>query len=199
MIEYMAFNVYKKKLERVNEWREQVISDANGLIESYKWQAANDPYFEIDDDTETIINHEPVIDYDDATTIIVLASQGYATAESDVVMTYEDELENVKELESDLDNVIKVVQSLEREFEPIKFDTSNKSISTYLTFQRCDFEAFRESFEGALDFDSFIMTDDATSFTVRISDHEPGSYYDEAADRTRYYRSNFVEADPNNF
>lgn len=199
MIKYIGFNVYRNKLKRVHEWREQVISDANSLIEAFKWEAENEPYFETDDDTEKIINHAPITNYDDATEIIVLASQGNATAETDVVTTYEDELNSIKELENELDKVLKIVEALENEFTPVQFSTSNKSISTYLTFQRCDFNALRESFEGSLDYDNFVLTDDATTFTVRISDHEPGSYYSEATDQTKHYPSNYVMADVNFF
>ena len=55
----------------------------------------------------------------------------------------------------------------------LKAQDSRKSLSTYLTLPASEFEQFRTQFTAAADFSTVEVTD---VFTVRISDHETGSY-----------------------
>ncbi len=110
------------------------------------------------------------------------------------------ELEEEKaDLEFDLKKVFKIINEIKQVVTVSSVEASHRSISTYLAIPMDQYEKFMEAFDGVADIDNYTRGENEKQFGVRISDHESGSHYVEALDRSFNYDSDYINIDINRY
>ncbi|WP_208423125.1 hypothetical protein [Latilactobacillus fragifolii] len=198
------FKLYNNMVDEIKNNKQAAIAGATGLIEAFNYDYAaldEDERDYVDDSLLVLLKKPEVKTIEDAEKVIDLMDDGVANPDSEAITKYYKLLEDLKDIERDLNKVIKIVDELaEYGFKPKSISTSRLSISTYLTFDIADYDRLKEEYDGAIDFYDIDETaHDFSEFEVRISDHEVGGYFNEAIDDEVHYNSNNAKIDVNNF
>lgn len=152
------------------------------------------------DDVEPVkeLAKENVTDVDEAIEVerVYFDGQDFINGELDDLKKINEELED---LTDEANKIIKIVEDIENKgFDIVHVTHSNKSLSTYLTLNKSDYDRFMEEYNGIADDDEFVEGDDET-FGVRIANHPSGEFWAEESMRSIAYKNNYINIDYDNF
>ncbi|MBU7002100.1 hypothetical protein HPG02_00415 [Pediococcus pentosaceus] len=152
------------------------------------------------DDVEQVkeLAKENVTDVDEAIEIerFYFDGQDFINGELDDLEKINEELED---LTDQAEKIIKIVEDIEdKGFDIVHVVHSTKSLSTYLTLNKSDYERFMEEYDGIAEDDEFVESDDEI-FGVRIANHPSGEFWAEGSMKNIAYKNNYINIDYDNF
>lgn len=214
-MKYTNYEQYNGILKKIEELDSLVIDQAQDMIEESKGAVedpeAHDVYPEDADYQERLEKAKEMSGYPDIENMddVEKFEDTFKVDVTDDIMDNDGDMVDYQAQRSDLtgqlsdmtnnlDRVFKIIDVVKKAVPVDHLETSSKSISTYLTIKTQYLAGLEAELDGCLDMSNFAK-ENSFEFGVRISDHESGSHYVEALDRTFKYESNYINIDINNF
>ncbi len=184
-MKFTDYETYNEINEKMDDLKNDVLNNTNALIE---------------DEDDFVDTYDQAVKYGEDNRVDItdgVIDMNGNNVDFDTEMR---ELEEEKaDLEFDLKKVFKIINEIEQFVTINNIEASRKSISTYVAIPMDQYEKFMEAFDGVADIDNYTRGENEKQFGVRISDHESGSHYVEALDRSFNYDSDYINIDINNF